>query len=96
MPSKPTAAQNNATDFVFRVEGLRLSAADQERISKAIAGAVNDELLKIHKPVDPPIIIKPFPWPGGIWIKTLVENGLFDKVKQFSKTKPIVKYGEQV
>ena len=75
------------TDFVFRVDGLKLSSADEERISQAIAGAVNTELLKVHKPADPPIIIKPFPWPGGIWIKTLEEGGLFNKVKQLAKSK---------
>ncbi|MGE0885248.1 MAG: hypothetical protein AB7P14_17015 [Blastocatellales bacterium] len=84
MPSK---AQDTATNFVFRVEGLRLSSADQERISQAIAGAVNAELLKVHKLADPPIIIKPFPWPGGIWIKALEEGGLFNKIKQFAKSK---------
>jgi hypothetical protein len=76
-----------STDFVFRVDGLKLSAADQERISQAIAGAVNTELLKVHRAVDPPIIIKPFPWPGGIWIKALEEGGLFNKVKQLAKSK---------
>ncbi|HQR36236.1 MAG TPA: hypothetical protein PLK30_26160 [Blastocatellia bacterium] len=88
MATKPSAKQSNdATNFVFRVEGLRLSTADQERISQAIAGAVNAELLKVHKLADPPIIIKPFPWPGGIWIKVLEEGGLFNKVKQLAKSK---------
>lgn len=94
MPSKkPSAAQENATNFVFRVEGLRLSSADQERISQAIAGAVSAELLKAHKLPDPPIIIKPFPWPGGIWIKVLNEAGLFSKVKELARSKVNVTIG---
>ena len=93
MPAKKAAKQADATDFVFRVEGLRLSTADQDRISQAIAGAVSNELLKIHKPVDPPIIVKPFPWPGGIWIKVLQDAGLFDRVKTIGKQAPNVTFG---
>ncbi|MBS1786886.1 MAG: hypothetical protein JST85_04155 [Acidobacteria bacterium] len=91
MPSK--SAADNATDFVFRVEGLRLSSADQDRISQAITGAVNAELLKIHKPADPPIIVKPFPWPGGIWIKTLDAVSAFERAKQFVRAKVNVTIG---
>ncbi len=94
MPAKkPSAAQESATNFVFRVEGLRLTSADQERISQAIAGAVNAELLKAHKLADPPIIIKPFPWPGGIWIKALSEVGIFNKIKELSRSKVNVSIG---
>ena len=92
MPFKKTAAQADATNFVFRVEGLKLSSADQDRISQAIAGAVSGELLKIHRPADPPIIVKPFPWPGGIWIKALQDGGLFDKVKGLGKLTPDVNF----
>lgn len=91
MPAKTAA--DNATDFVFRVEGLKLSSADQDRISQAIAGAVNAELLKMHKPADPPIIIKPFPWPGGIWIKNLDAIAAIEKAKQFLRTKVNVTFG---
>jgi hypothetical protein len=77
----------DATNFVFRVEGLKLSAQDQQRISQAIAGAVNGELLKLHKPAEPPIIIKPFPWPGGIWIRALRDVGVFDRVKRLGREK---------
>ncbi len=94
MPAKkPSAAQETATNFVFRVEGLRLTSADQERISQAIAGAVNAELLKAHKLADPPIIIKPFPWPGGIWIKTLEAAVAFEKAQKLAKSKINVNFG---
>ena len=95
MPAKKPAAQADATNFVFRVEGLKLSSADQDRISQAIAGAVSSELLKLNRPVDPPIIVKPFPWPGGIWIKTLSEAGVFDRVKQLGREKVNVTIGRQ-
>jgi len=95
MPAKKPAAQADATNFVFRVEGLKLSSADQDRISQAIAGAVSAELLKLNRPADPPIIVKPFPWPGGIWIKALQEGGLFDRVRGLGREKVNVTIGSQ-
>ena len=95
MPAKKAAKAADTTDFVFRVEGLKLSTADQDRISQAIAGAVSSELLKLHRPVDPPIIVKPFPWPGGIWIKALQDVGIFDRVKGLGREKVNVTIGSQ-
>ncbi|HZM90935.1 MAG TPA: hypothetical protein VFF31_30725 [Blastocatellia bacterium] len=86
---------DDATNFVFRVEGLKLSAQDQQRISQAIAGAVGAELVKLHKPVDPPMIVKPFPWPGGIWIRALKDVGVFDRVKRLGAEKVNVQIGGQ-
>lgn len=93
MASKPSAKAADATDFVFRVEGLKLSSADQDRISQAIAGAVSAELLKLNRLADPPIIIKPFPWPGGIWIRALQDVGIFNRVRQLAKSKVNVSIG---
>lgn len=86
---------DDATNFVFRVEGLKLSAQDQQRISQAITGAVNAELVKLNKIADPPIILKPFPWPGGIWIRALQDVGVFDRVKRLGKEKVNVTIGDQ-
>jgi hypothetical protein len=61
----------NATDFVFRVEGIKLSDQDQERISQAITTAVQTELLRALKPDSTAAIFRPIKWPGGIWIKGL-------------------------
>ena len=84
---------DDATNFVFRVEGLKLSSQDQQRISQAITGAVNAELVKLNKPADPPIILKPFPWPGGIWIRALQDVGAFDRVKRLGREKVNVTIG---
>lgn len=86
---------DEAINFVFRVEGVKLSAQDQARISQAISGAVSAELLKLDKPAEPPIIIKPFPWPGGIWIRALRDVGVFDRVKRLGKEKVNVTIGSQ-
>lgn len=86
---------DDATNFVFRVEGLKLSAQDQQRISQAIAGAVNGELLKLNRTTDPPIVLKPFPWPGGIWMRVRRDAGLFNRVKQLSKETVNVTIGRE-
>lgn len=81
-----------ASDFVFRVEGVRLSAADRERISQAISAAVSGEMARIAKPADLGII-RPFPWPGGIWIRAIRDLAVFDRVAQLGKAKPTVNFG---
>ena len=48
----PDNKQPIGTDFVFRVEGIKLSAKDQERISQAISAAVSWEMLKLAKPAN--------------------------------------------
>ena len=85
---------DDATNFVFRVEGLKLSAQDQLRISQTITGAVNAELVKLNKTADPPIILKPFPWPGGIWIR-MKDIEAFDRVKRLGKEKVNVTIGRE-
>ena len=77
------------------MEGPKLSSQDQQRISQAIAGAVNAELVRMDRATDPPIILKPFPWPGGIWIRALRDVGVFDRVKQLGKEKINVTIGRQ-
>ena len=86
---------DDATNFVFRVEGLKLTAQDQQRISQAIAGAVNAELVKLNRTADPPIILKPFPWPGGILIRALRDVGVFDRVKRLGKETVNVTIGRE-
>ena len=81
------------TDFVFRVEGVKLSAKDQERISQAISAAVGEEMLKLAKSADPPAIVRPLQWPGGIWIRAIRDLKVFDRVAELAKIKPRVGLG---
>jgi hypothetical protein len=89
----PNNKQPIGTDFVFRVEGIKLSAKDQERISQAISAAVGEEMLKMAKPTDDVAIIRPFPWPGGIWIKGIRDLKVFDRIATLARMKPKVGLG---
>jgi hypothetical protein len=89
----PDNKQPIGTDFVFRVEGIKLSVKDQERISQAISAAVSGEMLKLAKPANDLAIIRPFPWPGGIWIKGIRDLKVFDRVATLAKMKPKVGLG---
>jgi hypothetical protein len=53
-------------DFVFRVEGLKLSAADQARIGGAVRAAVEGELAKTRKS-GAAVHVIPEEWRGGYW-----------------------------
>ncbi len=81
------------TDFVFRVEGIKLSAKDKERISQAISSAVSEEMLRLAKPAEDLAIIRPFPWPGGIWIRAIRDLRVFDRVAELARLKPRVGIG---
>jgi len=89
----PDNRQPIGTDFVFRVEGIKLSARDQERISQAISAAVSGEMLKLAKPANDPAIIRPLLWPGGIWIKVIRDLKVFDRVAALANMKPKVGLG---
>jgi hypothetical protein len=53
-------------DFVFRVEGLRLSTADQARIAGAVRAAVEGELARNRKS-GAAVHVHPEEWKGGMW-----------------------------
>ena len=77
-------------DFVFRVEGLRLSASDQSRIAGAVRSAVAGELARAGKS-GPAVHVLPAEWAGGIW--AVLRTGV-DGVKQTSELQR-VKLGVQ-
>lgn len=89
MPSSK-APQTNSTDFVFRVEGLKLSAADQQRISAAIGSAVQAELGRAPQRTGTPGIFFPIQWPGGIWILIARGSNIGERVRQIETQVPRV------
>jgi len=89
MPEEKPISGN---DFVFRIEGVKLDAKAQQRISHAIANAVNVEINRLDLEPQGGQIILPTKWPGGIWIKLKDRPGIAQKLEQLAQLKPTVKY----
>jgi hypothetical protein len=60
-----------AADFIFRVESVNLTAAQQKKIATAIQGAVLTELAQLDLGAQPPApqcLFVPITWRGGLLI----------------------------
>jgi len=83
----------NKTDFIFRLEGLKLSAKDEERIAQAIASAAQAELGNGPLKTGATVFATPRQWRGK-WVAVLADGvNIKQKVGELSNSQLSVKEG---